>query len=206
MAKIILTQAGNVVREMALHKERTTIGRKSYNDLVIDSPTISGDHAVIIAGINEALLEDRNSTNGTQVNGRAVTRHALQHNDVIQMAGYKLLYIVDDVLDGKRGLDNRHEELPITQRDATITVLDGPSTGKIIALTKVLTTIGRPGMQVAIVTRRAESFELTHVEGTPFTCINDTPLDIGARPLKDGDVIGIAGSTMKFSCSSKIGA
>ncbi|PUA16280.1 FHA domain-containing protein [Glaciimonas sp. PCH181] len=196
MAKIILTKGGNVVQEMALHKERTTIGRRPHNDLVIDNPAISGEHAAIITVYNDSFLEDLNSTNGTQVNGHPITKHFLQHNDVIQMADYKLVYLVDSDQDIK---DSRPKMFPIPRPDAVITVLDGASCGKTMLLTKVLTTIGRPGIQVAIVTRRPHGYELTHVEGNIYTRVNGVPLSVGARPLQDGDIIDIAGTTMKFS-------
>lgn len=70
-----------------------------------------------------------------------------------------------------------------------------------VSLTKVLTTIGRPGLQVAIITRRSQGYELTHVEGNTYTRINGTPLSSGARPLQDGDAIDIAGTMMRFSWS-----
>lgn len=196
MAKIILTKGGSVVQELALHKERTTIGRRPHNDLVIDHPAISGEHAAIITVYNDSFLEDLNSTNGTQVNGHLITKHFLQHNDVIHMAEYKLVYLVDSDQDIK---DSRPKMFPIPRPDAVITVLDGSSCGKTMLLTKVLTTIGRPGIQVAIVTRRPHGYELTHVEGNTYTRVNGVPLSIGARPLQDGDIIDIAGTTMKFS-------
>ncbi|AMO97243.1 FHA domain protein [Collimonas fungivorans] len=196
MAKIILTKGGTVIQEMTLTKERTTIGRRAHNDMVIDNLAISGEHAVIITIYNDSFLEDLNSTNGTQVNGHPVTKHFLQHNDVIQMARYKLLYQVDTDEEIK---DNRPKMFPVPRPDATITVLDGPSAGKEMLLTKVLTTIGRPGIQVAIVTRRPHGYELTHVEGSTYTRVNDTPLSAGARALKDEDVIDIAGTLMRFS-------
>lgn len=199
MAKIILTKGGNVVQEMTLNKERTTIGRRPHNDLVIDNLAISGEHAVIITIYNDSFLEDLNSTNGTQVNGHPVTKHFLQHNDVIQMAKYKLVYVVDSDQDMK---DSRPKMFPMPRPDAVITVLDGPSAGKTMLLTKVLTTIGRPGVQVAIVTRRPHGYELTHVEGSTYTRINGAPLNAGARPLRDEDVIDIAGTTMRFSWSA----
>ncbi|MFC5474652.1 FHA domain-containing protein [Paraherbaspirillum soli] len=196
MAKIILTKGGTVLQEMTLTKERTTIGRRAHNDLVIDNLAISGEHAVIITIYNDSFLEDLNSTNGTQINGHPVTKHFLQHNDVIQMARYKLLYVVESDQEIK---DSRPKIFPAPRPDAIITMLDGPSAGKEMMLTKVLTTIGRPGIQVAIVTRRPQGYELTHVEGKTHTRVNDIPVSTGARQLKDDDVIDIAGTLMRFS-------
>ncbi|MGS0741131.1 FHA domain-containing protein [Glaciimonas sp. GG7] len=199
MAKIILTKDGNVVQEMVLHKERTTIGRRLHNDMVIDHPAVSGQHAVIVTISSDSFLEDLNSTNGTQVNGHPISKHFLQHKDVIQMTEYQLTYLVDTDPDIK---DSRPNMLSTPQSDAIITIIDGPSPDKTMPLTKVLTTIGRPGVQVAIITRRPNGYELTHVEGSTYTSINGTPLSGGARPLLDGDVIDIAGTMVRFSWRS----
>ena len=69
MPRLILSMDGLVLKEMVLEKERTTIGRKPHNDIQIDNLAISGDHAAIVTILNDAFLEDMNSTNGTYVNG-----------------------------------------------------------------------------------------------------------------------------------------
>lgn len=93
MAKLILSLDGTVLKEHELSKERTTIGRKPYNDIQIDNLAISGEHAVVITILNDSFLQDLDSTNGTQVNGRPVKKHFLQDNDLIEMAKYKIQYL-----------------------------------------------------------------------------------------------------------------
>jgi pSer/pThr/pTyr-binding forkhead associated (FHA) protein len=92
MAKLVLTLDGTVLKEHELTKERTTIGRKPHNDIQIDNLAISGEHAVIVTILNDSFLQDLDSTNGTQVNGRPVKKHFLQDNDIIEMAKYKIHY------------------------------------------------------------------------------------------------------------------
>ena len=92
MAKLVLSLDGTVLREHELTKERTTIGRKPHNDIQIDNLAISGEHAVIVTILNDSFLQDLDSTNGTQVNGRPVRKHFLQDNDIIEMAKYKIHY------------------------------------------------------------------------------------------------------------------
>lgn len=196
MAKLILTKSGTFIQEMTLVKERTTIGRRAHNDLVINNLAVSGEHAVIITIYNDSFLEDLNSTNGTHVNGLPISKHFLQHNDVIQMARYKLLYQVDAEDVSK---NPQPKAFPMPRPDAMLTVLSGSSVGREMALTKVLTTIGRPGLQVAIITRRPHGYELTHVEGKTYTRVNNMSLSDGAHVLKDGDVIDIGGTQMRFS-------
>ena len=76
-AKIIVSMDGEVVRELDLSQERISIGRRPYNDIVLDSPSISGEHAVIVTAHKESILEDLNSTNGTYVNGQLIKKHFL---------------------------------------------------------------------------------------------------------------------------------
>src|SRR3982075_466148 len=95
MAKLILSMDGLVLKEIALTKERTTIGRKPHNDIQIDNLAVSGEHAVIVTILQDSFLEDLGSTNGTLVNGQQVKKHFLQNNDVIELGKYKLKFIGD---------------------------------------------------------------------------------------------------------------
>jgi pSer/pThr/pTyr-binding forkhead associated (FHA) protein len=87
---------------------------------------------------------------------------------------------------------------------AKLQVLSGTFAGRELALTKTLTTLGRPGIQVAAISRRAEGYFIVHVEsGTPgdFPLVNGTSIGPQARPLKDNDVIQLAGVKMGFFVS-----
>jgi len=94
-AKLILSMDGLVLKEIALTKERTTIGRKPHNDIQIDNLAVSGEHAVIVTILNDSFLEDLGSTNGTLVNGQPIKKHFLQNNDVVELGKYKLKYVSD---------------------------------------------------------------------------------------------------------------
>src|SRR5947207_5188521 len=93
MAKLILSMDGLVLKEIALTKERTTIGRKPHNDIQIDNLAVSGEHAVIVTILNDSFLEDLGSTNGTVVNGNPIKKHFLQNNDVVELGKYKLKFV-----------------------------------------------------------------------------------------------------------------
>ncbi len=84
------------------------------------------------------------------------------------------------------------------QRTGVIQVLSGPNAGRELVLTKSLTTLGKPGQQVAVITRRAHGFFITHVEGAAFPLVNGQPIDAQARLLNDHDVIELAGVKMEF--------
>lgn len=96
-AKLILSMNGGVLQEYALNKERMTIGRKPYSDIVIDNLAVSGEHAAIVTILNDSFLEDLGSTNGTLVNDAATKMHFLQNNDVIEIGKYKLKYLNDQI-------------------------------------------------------------------------------------------------------------
>src|SRR5512140_473450 len=101
MAKLILSLDGQVIKEYTLNKERTTLGRKPHNDIQIDNLAVSGEHAVIVTILNDSLLEDLGSTNGTLVNGQQIKKHFLQNNDVVELGKYKLKYISEGTAQAK---------------------------------------------------------------------------------------------------------
>ena len=81
---------------------------------------------------------------------------------------------------------------------AALQILTGGAAGKEIELVKNLTTLGKPGVQVAVITRRPQGYFLTHVEGASFPVVNGKALDAQARQLNDHDVIELAGVKMEF--------
>ena len=81
---------------------------------------------------------------------------------------------------------------------AAIQLLTGANAGRELALTKTLTTLGKPGGQVAVIAKRPHGFFLTHVEGAQFPVVNGQAIDAQARQLNDHDVIEIAGVKMEF--------
>ena len=81
---------------------------------------------------------------------------------------------------------------------AAVQILTGPSAGKELDLVKNLTTLGKPGLQVAVITRRPQGYFITHVEGEKFPVINGKIIDAQAKSLQDHDVIELAGVKMEF--------
>lgn len=81
---------------------------------------------------------------------------------------------------------------------ACIQIMSGPGAGKELLLTKNLTTLGKPGVQVAVITKRPQGYFITHVEGAQFPILNGRKLDTLANALGDHDLIEIAGVKMEF--------
>ncbi len=91
---------------------------------------------------------------------------------------------------------------PQAMPTGAIQILTGANAGKELELTKNLTTLGKPGVQVAVITRRPHGYFITHVEGANFPVVNGTALDAHPRELKDHDVIELAGIKMEFFLKS----
>ena len=83
-------------------------------------------------------------------------------------------------------------------RMAAIQILSGSNTGRELELTKTLTTLGKPGVQVAVIARRPHGYFITHVEGAQFPIVNGQAIDAQARQLSDHDIVEIAGTKMEF--------
>jgi hypothetical protein len=84
---------------------------------------------------------------------------------------------------------------------AKLQVLSGQFAGRELDLVKTLTTLGRPGVQVAAITRRADGFYIVHVESgrdNDFPLVNGAPIGPQARRLHDNDVVQLAGVKMGF--------
>lgn len=79
-----------------------------------------------------------------------------------------------------------------------IQVLNGSNAGRTLDLVKSLTTLGKPGVQVAVIARRPQGYFLTHVEGAKMPTVNGVAIDTQAHELKDHDVVELAGVKMEF--------
>lgn len=191
MAKLEITLDGVQVREVVLDKDHISLGRRPYNHVVVDNLAVSGDHAVFQYVDGQFFVEDLNSTNGTSVNGIKVKRQSLSDGDVVGIARYKIRF------------SNPPGEVSPTPKttgvlQTSIHVISGSSAGRSLMLTKPITTLGKPGMAVASITRRAENFVLRYIEGTrPLVC-NGNVLAAREHILVDGDLFSLAGVEMRF--------
>ena len=82
-------------------------------------------------------------------------------------------------------------------------VLNGPIAGKELELSKALITLGKPGVQVAVISRRPQGYFLTHIEGdgksNNYPIVNGTAIGPQAYAMKSGDIIELAGIKMEFT-------
>lgn len=205
MPKLIVSIDGVVIKEVQLAKERTTLGRRPYNDVVIDNLAVSGEHAAVQMLGGQVVLEDLDSTNGTFVNGKAIRRQALQHGDTVEVGKYKIQFLNE--AEGERAnkvMAAAADVMMTTLRSSSseltggIRVLSGAAAGRELPLTKVVTTIGKPGVAVAAITRRQQAFVMAHVEGASRPLLNGAPIGDDPMPLQNGDLIELAGTQMQF--------
>ncbi len=93
MPKMIVSIDGVVIKDVQLTKPRTSIGRRPYNDIVIDNLAVSGEHALLHMVGQSVEIEDLGSTNGTYVNGKSVKRQGLRNGDTVEVGKYKIRYM-----------------------------------------------------------------------------------------------------------------
>ncbi len=223
MGKLVVSLDGVIIKEVQVTKDKTTLGRRPYNDIVIDNLAVSGEHAVLQMVGNDVFLEDLNSTNGTYINGKAVKKQLLAHEDTVEIGKYKIKYLLDDGVDYEKTMVMRAGSAPppspehtsfshtmpapvnsgfgnlgVTVGSAAIKVLNGAAAGREVSLTKVVTTVGKPGVQVASITKRPGGYVLAHVEGVSRPNVNGTALPGDSTQLRNGDVIELAGTQMQF--------
>lgn len=211
MGKLIVTDGSGNTQDIPLNKERVTIGRHPDNDISLNDKAVSGHHAVVVTILQDSFLEDLDSTNGTQVNTKQIAKHPLVDGDVIAIGRNTLKYesskVVED--DFQRTMVMKPAQFnPAFEDSATpakpvigkLKVANGANAGKELELTKALTTVGRPGVQVAAITRRADGYYIVHVGGvqTKRPLVNGKEIDSQAHKLNHQDLIELAGTQMNF--------
>jgi pSer/pThr/pTyr-binding forkhead associated (FHA) protein len=229
-ASITLSLGTTLLQQVPLAKERVTLGRRPHNDVVVDHPAVSAEHAVIVTIAGDSFLEDLNSTNGTLVNGQRVKKHFLQSGDLIELATYSVRYHAAPRPDNaapvvaapaKRGIPAATAPVEkagtvattatttaaptptntaagAAPRSAIVKVLNGASAGRELILSKPLTSLGRPGVQVAVILNLPEGYCLRHIEGAAMPLLNGKSVGASTTPLSNGDVIDLAGAQMQF--------
>jgi hypothetical protein len=218
MGKLVVSLDGVVIKEVQITKDKTTLGRRPYNDIVIDNLAVSGEHAVLQMVGNDVFIEDLNSTNGTYINGKAIKKQLLADNDTVEIGKYKIKFLLNDGgdyektmilkpgaavpgLGGSVGTGSSFGGLgggAPAVGPAAIKVLTGAAAGREVALTKVVTTLGKPGVQVASITKRPTGYVFAHVEGAQRPSVNGIPLTGESIALRTGDLIELAGTQMQF--------
>lgn len=216
MAKIIVSLDDNLIKVVPLNKDRMTLGRRPYNDIVVDNLAVSGEHAALQVIGHDYFIEDLNSTNGTYINEQKIKRQILKNGDTIEIGKYAIRYVQDGAgsqaatsnkanasrnTNDEKSVEEKKplfEQTKFAEAYVAIKILSGVSTGKELPLVKIVTTIGKPGEAVIAITKRPKSYMVAHVEGATRPSLNGVSFGIDAVPLKNGDLFELAGTAMQF--------
>ncbi len=95
MAKLVIFLDDKVLKEVVLSKDRTSLGRRPHNDVVIDNLAVSGEHAVLLHEGEGYVVQDLGSTNGTYINGKPVKRAPFREGDSLDIGKYTLRLLAD---------------------------------------------------------------------------------------------------------------
>jgi len=200
MPQLIASVKGVEVKHVFLHKDRTTLGRKQGNDIVLDTMVVSGNHCAFeLVGVADVFLQDLGSTNGTYVNDRMVKERTRLHDgDVIAIGPYRIKYLQASEDPGSSFGGTQMLSVDPPQLHASLAVMNGSSAGLEMPVVKAVTTFGKPGVCVVSVTHRRGGFFVNHLGGSTAPLLNGTAF--GAEPvqLNDTDTLELAGTRMRF--------
>jgi len=207
MEKLVIKKDDALVDEIAIDKQIVTIGRDLESDLQLNDPSVSRHHATIRRIYTDLYIEDLGSTNGTQLNGRSITKHVLKAGDRLAIGSY-MLDMVSELPEAEDDLDKTVVIQPeavaaarakragpvrkLLPKSATLRFFRGPNKGNLEKIDRSLFTIGKPGENVAVIARRPQGFYLLHIGGSSFPRINNKEIDSkGGVQLQEGDMVEV---------------
>ena len=219
-AKLFVKQQGQGSRTIDLASDPYTIGRKAGNDLAIDDPSVSGQHARIVKIQSVYFLEDLKSTNGTLVNGKRIDRHQLRDADVITIGQHRIIFQEPPAtafctpasasdMDHTMVIDARDVSASVTTSRAKILVTQGKTDRLEYRLTKPATLIGsQEGAAIRLTSwfapksaaqifQRGGAYFVSRSQGAKRLAVNGQEVS-GQQQLKNGDQITVAGITLVF--------
>ncbi len=206
---LVVSSGDQLVRRVPLSRERLTLGRRPYNDLVLDDLTVSGEHALVSLGPDGILLRDLNSRNGTLVDGRAISECVVEPGSRIEIGIYRLEFEADSTdapdamqaeADGVRAAAAEAGEArtPLACVEASLEYETGAFAGVRQRLDRSITRITDGGAQVAVISRRKSGYFLTHLEGPDTPRVNGESLGHAGRRLADGDHLELGASLIRI--------
>ena len=211
-------------RELEVSRTPFTIGRTHDNDLCLEDLAVSAHHARIVQVQQVLFLEDLTSTNGTFVNEQKIDRRQLRDADSIRLGTHRLIFrdvhpitaetagtgdslITDETLVVSRPMGG--ERPPAGQKIGVVEILSGKSGHAQYHLTKHVSLIGAQDDAVitltgwfapktaAMISRRGEGYVVSQTESGKRILVNGRHIQ-GEHALRNGDVVEVAGLTMRF--------
>lgn len=191
--KLVLSTGDRLLRRIVIDKPRLTIGRRPFNDLMLDDLTVSGEHAVVHTAAGTSTIHDLRSRNGTLVNGVSVMQRTLADGDRIDIGIYRLQYVLEH--EPAEGADGSSPDGGAAPR---LAVLSGPQAGGTVRLERPIVSIADATGQVAAVAHRRTGWVITHLEGPSCPSVNGESIGLTSHPLRPDDLIELGGTIFRF--------
>ena len=201
MPQLIASVDGVEIKHVFLQKDRTTLGRKADNDIVLDNMVVSGRHCAFdLVGLADVFLVDLGSTNGTYINDHMVkNRTLLEDGDIISIGHFRVKYLQASEQPSTYGETQAMTlEAHAAPLHASFQVVSGSSAGLEVPVVKAVTTFGRPGVAVVSVSHRRTGYFVSHLDGPTPPLLNGQPMGEDPVLLSNHDVLDLAGTKMLF--------
>ncbi len=206
MPQLIATLDGVEIHHVHIKRDRTTLGRKPYNHIVLTDSAVSGEHCVFeLKGLADVFVQDLGSTNGTYINGHMVQKQLLQDGDVIAIGQVRIEYLSSNENPQESNkttampLESYKQAVATGGRKAFLKVLSGSSAGLEIPVVKAVGTFGTPGVAMVAIAQRRQGYFVSCMEATITPTLNGVRLNDEPRLMADQDVLVLAGTTMQFT-------
>lgn len=205
MPQLIASIEGIEIAHTYLDRERTTLGRRVSNHIVLPDIAVSGEHCVFeLDGLASVYVQDLGSTNGTYVNDHMVKRHLLQDGDTLTIGKFKLHYLsANQLMDESRtGAMPLEAALPASAEalHASLKVLSGTSEGLELPLAKAVSTFGKQGVARIAIAHRRHGYYVSCIDAQQtIPTLNGMNITDNPIMLTHGDVLTLAGTTMRVS-------
>lgn len=221
MPKLVVSRQGNLLATRFIDGMRLTIGRAADCDVRLEDVAVSKHHALVEVLGKDYVLRDLGSSNGTRVNGQEVTRHLLQHGDMIQVLEFEMRYVDHKSVSGgdgdrtmvmdmampdpaatgsgghRGGAHAPARAVSVTYPTGSVRWTSGKQSGETVALGSAIATFGEPGAHLVAIFRRPAGFFVAAVEGQAPR-VNGKAVPPGWQPLTPGDRIKIGGDEIEL--------
>lgn len=223
MSKLIVKFNNEVVDHIDVKQGDMKVGRRPGCEVFLDNLAVSGEHANIFTIGDDSFIQDLNSTNGTFINNKKITKHHLRNGDAVVIGKHTLVYLTEQ---GEAAPQDFAKTViinaaprpaapppppvatkptaaaPVTtpkgELKGALIILSGSNTGKRIELTKSITNLGKVGKRAGAITRTDDAFVLAASEDGEIPKLNGRPVTADGTPLKNGDVIEVSGTRLQF--------
>ena len=209
MPTLTLSFKGRKLKVFPVGAGEVVIGNDPGCGVYIDSLAVEPHHASLSTDGQGTLLRDLGSENGTYVNNERINEHRLEDNDQIRVGKHTLTFARDlGEMEEEQAPDTALQEPPAESnsplptieqpKTAWLQILNGQNLGKTISLSRKMTNLGKPGVQMAVIARRNDGYFLSHLEGENPPTVSGKSIGDHSWALHDGDVVQIGNVKMQF--------